>query len=607
MLWMNLPADQPECGIALYRCKITVQQATDLKYEASADEFCRLYLDGELFARGPERGSAHYWFKISGELHLAPGEHTLTAEVFAFGAKLTAWAQESVKHGFFWHDDQNVFSDWQCRKLENIDFIEPYPDWGAYPKVRVAPTFKMAPQADDSKWEKVACFEDGRILHERMLPEMRFEKYGQWQKNGGLITFDHYVCAYGDYTFEGKGSVKLRWSETPFMTDEYNEFWYNGDKGCRNGTFFVGNWDEFEVDGSLHWQDFHFKAGRFLEIVTEGEVKISSIAFYKTGYPWQFKKLPALGSAKADRFGQMVLRTLENCTWETFMDCPFFEQLMYVGDSRISALISYMVSDDKRPVEKALRFFAMGLQDNGMIYSHTPAKQEQMIPSFSLIYILMLKDYGDFGGNAALIKELLPVARRIMEAFPPENGWFFLDWVPEWDNGVPHGDCAIKWLHCHILENMCDLESRYGDAGAAAKYDKQAQDICDELCRNKWVESAAMFSDKNTRYDFNEHAQILALLCDHLPEEICQKLLDRMQNFYFIEHAGAGFSFYYLQAMYKHRQKKLFDRRMQKFLEFEDQGLDTTPENFGDTRSDCHVWSGHPLYFMLRNIAEQRF
>ena len=73
-----------------------------------------------------------------------------------------------------------------------------------------------------------------------------------------------------------------------------------------------------------------------------------------------------------------------------------------------------------------------------------------------------------------------------------------------------------------------------------------------------------------------------------------------MQKFYFIDKSGAYFSFYYLMAMCKHGQKTLFDRRIQKFLEFEDQGLDTTPENFGsETRSDCHVWSGHPLYFIL--------
>ena len=322
---MDLPAQQPECGIALYRSAVTIDRAMDLSYEASADEFCRIYLDGKIIARGPERGLKQYWFKITGKLHLEPGEHTLIAEVFVFGQKLTAYAQESVHGGFYWQDDRKIFNNWQCKTLENISFAEPFPDWGAYPKVRVNKAFiPAASGGGENPCREVKFFEDQRILHERMLPEMRFERYDAWQFADGMVKFDHYVCAYGDYEFTGQGTVKLRWSESPYETDEYNYFSYTGNKGKRDGKFFVGNWDEFEIDGSLHWQDFHFKAGRFLEIVTTGSVKISRMDFYRTGYPWKFKKLPEFNSEKIQRFGEMVLRSIENCSWETFMDCPFY-------------------------------------------------------------------------------------------------------------------------------------------------------------------------------------------------------------------------------------------------------------------------------------------
>ena len=602
MLWMDLPAGHPECGIVLFAGEVEIDRPLDINYEASADEFCRICLDGKCIARGPERGSAGYWFKMTGKIHLEPGKHKLIAEVFAFGITLTAYAQESVRHGFYWHDSEKLFRNWQCKVLENISFSEPFPDWGTYPRVHVSKEFtKVSDGGGNAPWQKVEFFEDDRELHDRMLPEMRFEKYDQWQKNDTLITFDHYVCAYGSYRFEGQGEVKMRWSETPYADEEFNQFVFVGNKGNRDGKYFVGNWDVFEVDGELEWNDFHFRAGRYLEIVTSGDVKAVKIEFFRTGYPWNFKKLPPLGSPKADRFGQMVLRSIECCTWETFMDCPFFEQLMYVGDSRITALLTYMLTDDKRLVEKSLKFFAMSLQSNGMIYSHTPAKHGQMIPSFSLIWVMMVRDYAEFGGKAELVKELLPVTRRIIESFPPETGWLFLDWVPSWDNGVPKGDCAINWLLCLALENQSYLETFCGSADKAADYLEQARQLSEKLCREKWDENVGLFTDWNTHYDFNEHTQVLALLCDSLPQEKCRRMLEAMQKFYFIEKSGAYFSFYYLMAMCKHGQKVLFDRRVQKFLEFEDQGLDTTPENFGsDTRSDCHVWSGHPLYFALR-------
>lgn len=603
---MDLPAGQPECGIALFRSEIVIDRPWEISYDASADEFCRIYLDGECISRGPERGSAQYWFKISGKLYLAAGKHRLTAEVFAFGIKLTAYAQESVRHGFFWQDSAGLFNDWQCKVMENITFSEPFPDWGVYPRVHVGKEFSsVLDGGGDAPWQKVEFFADDRILHDRMLPEMRFEKCDKWHYDAGLVSFDHYICAYGSYRFEGHGEVQMRWSETPYVNEEYNPFVFVGDKGRRDGKFFVGNRDVFEVNGSLDWQDFHFRAGRYLEITVTGDVKISKMEFYRTGYPWKFKELPPTGSEKFDRFARMVLRTIECCTWETFMDCPFFEQLMYVGDSRITALLTYVLTDDKRLVEKALKFFAMSLQSNGMIYSHTPAKHEQMIPSFALIWVLMLRDYAEVSGNIALVRELLPAARRIMEAFPPENGWLFLDWVPTWNNGVPNGDCAINWLWCQALENQSFLENFCGNTDSAAHYLDQARKVSEKLCRENWDDKAGLFTDWNTHYDFNEHTQVLALLCDTLPPEKSRRIVDVMQNFYFVEKSSAYFSFYYLQAMCKHKQKTLFDRRVQKFLEFEDQGLDTTPENFGsETRSDCHIWSGHPLYFILKNKTE---
>ena len=39
-------------------------------------------------------------------------------------------------------------------------------------------------------------------------------------------------------------------------------------------------------------------------------------------------------------------RTLKSCTWETYMDCPYYEQLQYLGDTRLQCLITYMTTGD---------------------------------------------------------------------------------------------------------------------------------------------------------------------------------------------------------------------------------------------------------------------
>ena len=47
-------------------------------------------------------------------------------------------------------------------------------------------------------------------------------------------------------------------------------------------------------------------------------------------------------------------RTASNCAMETYMDCPYYEQLQYIGDSRIQALISLYNSGDERLLRNAM-------------------------------------------------------------------------------------------------------------------------------------------------------------------------------------------------------------------------------------------------------------
>lgn len=55
-----------------------------------------------------------------------------------------------------------------------------------------------------------------------------------------------------------------------------------------------------------------------------------------------------------DRIWQTGWRTARLDAHETYMDAPYWEQLQYVGDTRIQALISYVVSGDARLARQAI-------------------------------------------------------------------------------------------------------------------------------------------------------------------------------------------------------------------------------------------------------------
>ncbi len=97
--WVCHP-DQPVAPfVSAYRLRVSTPAPLVARIHVSADERYHLFLDGQLLARGPERGAPNQWFFESFDLSLPPGEHTLVARVWSLGPH-SPEAQMSVYPGF---------------------------------------------------------------------------------------------------------------------------------------------------------------------------------------------------------------------------------------------------------------------------------------------------------------------------------------------------------------------------------------------------------------------------------------------------------------------------------------------------------------------------
>ena len=109
----------------------------------------------------------------------------------------------------------------------------------------------------------------------------------------------------------------------------------------------------------------------------------------------------------------MNWRVARLCAWETYFDTPYYEQLQYVGDTRIQALISLYMTGDDRLVRQAITHFDVSRIPEGITASRYPSDLGQYIPTFSLIWVAMVHDYWMHRDDPAYVRDLLPGVRGV--------------------------------------------------------------------------------------------------------------------------------------------------------------------------------------------------
>ena len=137
------------------------------------------------------------------------------------------------------------------------------------------------------------------------------------------------------------------------------------------------------------------------------------------------------------------------CAWETYFDTPYYEQLQYVGDTRIQALITLYMSDDDRLVRQAIEHFDLSRIPEGITASRYPSDLGQYIPTFSPIWVAMVHDYWMHRDEPEYVRGFLPGIRAVLGWFErridetgmlgPIPWWPFVDWARGWERGVPPG------------------------------------------------------------------------------------------------------------------------------------------------------------------------
>jgi hypothetical protein len=344
---------------------------------------------------------------------------------------------------------------------------------------------------------------------------------------------------------------------------------------------------------------------------------LNRLALHETRYPLQSASHFSSSDDRLSTLYTIALRTLQMCSHETYMDCPYYEQLQYIGDTRLDALITYAISNDDRLPRQALRAFDISRINSGLTQSRYPSRVRQIIPPFSLWWVAMVHDFAMWRNDPPFVRSLMPGVRAVLEAYRqfiddrhllgPIPGWNFGDWIKAWPNGTPPDgrdgiSGMLNWQLALVLKQAAELEEFLGEADLAHRDRALSGQICDSLNALFWNQSRGLYADDLAHKSFSEHSQSLALLSGRVPADRRESVINGLLNPEGLHRATVYFSHYVLDALHAAGQGDELVRRLDGWFGHFDLGMKTMLEQPEPSRSDCHAWGSHPIYQYYASI-----
>ena len=436
-----------------------------------------------------------------------------------------------------------------------------------------------------------------------------------------LLDQSHTTNAYAVLEASGGAGSSVRLTYAEALVDA------QGRKGHRDsveGRAVRGVRDVFLPDGgarrrfqTLYWRSFRYVQ---LEVTTADEpLRVHDLHGIFTAYPFVERgrfagDLPWL----ADMW-RMNWNGARIGAFETYMDTPYWEQLQYVGDTRIQGLISLYVAGDDRLLRQAIEHFDLSRIPEGLTGSRYPSALPQIIPPFSLIHVAMVHDYFMHRDDRAFVRERLAGVRGIMDWYErrrdttgmlgPMPHWNYVDWTPPWERGVPPGaddghSTTVSLLYAYALQRAAELEDAVGARGAGGAYRARAASVLAAVRARAWDARRGLFRDAlpPAAASYSQQTNVLAILTGATPAAERRALMERVLLDSSLTRASYYFGFYLLEAL---REAGLGERYVEQLAPWRTMlriGLTSTPENPEPTRSDTHAWAAHPNYGLLATV-----
>lgn len=681
--WISVAgAPATDYGVYYFRKSLTLAaRPATYPVSVSADNRYKLYVNGTLVSAGPARSDVAHWRYETVDLapHLRAGDNCVVAQVWNEGP-LRPVAQPSLRTAFALRgatpqaDAIQTGRDWLCIRDtayaplpvrmsgyyaagpgETVDMSRRVADW-------------LRADCDTSRWQRAEV-----VYHMQPRIHMDWGLAKAWAvEPSPLPQMEHTAGRFArvrDYAgatprlrseaqrwIEGRGTLRIQpHTETTLLLDRdaltnaYVSLAYRGGRGATlslsyqeslferypvkghrdevAGKTLTGRRDSLILgtSGQGEWTSLSWRTYRYalLRVRTGDEaLTLTDIHDTFTGYPFRLGAGIDTDDGEIQRIFSTGWRTARLCAMETYMDCPYYEQLQYLGDTRIQALVTLYCTGDDRLVRNFLTLADRSRSAEGITHSRWPSAEPQYISPYALSYVGALHDYMMYGSDTQFVAQRLAGVRQIMEWFARYQGadgslrgmdwWNFTDWVdnrPEWEGGVllPGSDGASAVLDLKLLWTLrvaAEMEETLGMKAYADLYRQRAAQLMETVQRKYWDEACGLFADQAEHTTYSQHTGAMAILSGAATPQQAARIAARLETDKTLASASIYFSYYLHRALIRAGMGDGYMGWLDKWRENLSLGLTTWAEtsDVARSRSDCHAWGSSPNVELLRTV-----
>lgn len=403
---------------------------------------------------------------------------------------------------------------------------------------RVFPVRLVRPVPDPAAWQGWRAVPAGELREVLHVGQPR-----SWS-----CTFDmgEYCVGYIELTFRFRGRIdapfrfRVKCAESPYeLAADFDACRVSLGRGWLQEETFV-----FDAPPPVIRLPRRY-AFRYLELAVESNspgyvVTPESVCCDAVSSAADFRTLPPL-SAEYDELDRAVDRigsvTLAACMQECYEDGPKRDRRLWLGDLRIQALADYDRFRNLDLVRRCLLLFAAAADDEGRVpgcvYPGEGLPEAgNFVFDYGVLFGDVLLDFLRAGGDAAVVRGLLPVAERQCELSLREfergrfvdRGchWLFIDW----QEGLEK-ECAVQGVVIEALQRFCRLACELDCGDRAARY----LPVIEQLrgaARESWYDpEAGLFRGGGKSGQFSWASQIWMAMAGILPPSDTAALLRR--------------------------------------------------------------------------------